>query len=100
MKMILLVLSMVLLLTGCADNIPYDQVSKVEPVGFLHGLWHGIIIVFAFIWSLFDDSAAIYAAYNNGGWYDFGFVIGILARVAITFTRSNKRTTSSRQGRR
>lgn len=45
--------------------------------GFWAGLWHGMIAPFAWIGSLFYDDIAIYAINNNGGWYDFGFVLGI-----------------------
>ena len=68
---------LVLLLAGCADSMTFDEAAKVDPVGFWFGLWHGIIAVIAWIVSLFDDSVAIYAIYNNGGWYDFGFMLGI-----------------------
>ena len=64
-------------LTGCADYVPLDQASGMPKVGFWYGLWHGIIFPFAWIVSLFDDSTAIYAVYNNGGWYDFGFFLGV-----------------------
>jgi hypothetical protein len=30
----------------------------------------------SWIISLFNDTTTIYAIYNNGGWYDFGFVLG------------------------
>ena len=36
-----------------------------------------MIILFSWIVSLFSDEIAIYAVYNNGAWYDFGFVLGI-----------------------
>ena len=62
-------------LSGCADTVPTDY--HRELVGFLHGWWHGVIAFFAFIGSLFSDNIAIYAVYNNGGWYDFGYVLGI-----------------------
>ncbi|WP_344707960.1 hypothetical protein [Sphingomonas swuensis] len=45
--------------------------------GFLHGLFHGWIILFSFIGSLFSDSITIYAVPNNGGWYNFGFALGV-----------------------
>ena len=64
-------------LTGCADSVTFVQAEKMDPVGFWYGLWHGIIFPFAWICSLFSDSIAIYAIYNNGGWYDFGFFIGV-----------------------
>jgi hypothetical protein len=49
----------------------------MEPVGFLHGLWHGFISPFALFCSLFNDNVAIYAIYNNGEWYDFGYMLGV-----------------------
>ena len=65
--------------TSCAD---VSHVEKCLPVtehtyGFWGGLWHGIIAPFAFIGELFSDDIAVYAHNNNGGWYDFGFVLGI-----------------------
>jgi uncharacterized membrane protein len=44
---------------------------------FFSGFWHGIIFPFAFIGSLFDSDIAIYAVNNSGGWYDFGFWLGV-----------------------
>ena len=66
-----------LILTGCADSMTFEQAGNAEPVGFWYGLWHGLIIIFAWIGSLFSDDIAIYAIYNNGGWYDFGFILGV-----------------------
>ncbi len=71
MKKILLAV-ILLALSGCADSIP-----QAETVGFWYGLWHGIILPLSWFISLFDSDVAIYAVNNNGGWYDFGFVIGI-----------------------
>ena len=48
-----------------------------ETPGFLWGLWHGFIFPFAWIGSLFDPEIAVYAVPNNGGWYDFGYFLGI-----------------------
>ncbi len=47
------------------------------PAGFWAGLWHGIISPITFIVSLFDGDVAIYEVNNKGGWYDFGFLIGV-----------------------
>lgn len=62
------------LLAACATQVP----AGVEPEapGFLMGLVHGVIAPFAWVVSLFDPKTAIYAVPNNGGWYDFGFVLG------------------------
>tara|TARA_R110000796_G_scaffold30854_1_gene82206 strand:- start:196 stop:489 length:294 start_codon:yes stop_codon:yes gene_type:complete len=72
------VLLVTFLLTGCADVSPHtvDCITS-NPYGFWGGLWHGIIIPLSWVGSLFSDDIAIYAYNNNGGWYDFGFILGI-----------------------
>ncbi len=57
-----------------ADVIPPPE--QEEPAGFWLGLWHGIIVPVTFIISLFRDDTTIYAAFNTGGWYNFGFILG------------------------
>lgn len=49
-----------------------------RPAGFLLGLWHGFIALFAFVVSLFSDNVGVYEVYNSGGWYDFGFILGAM----------------------
>ncbi len=44
--------------------------------GFFLGLWHGFISPVTFIISLFTKNVRIYEVHNNGGWYNFGFVLG------------------------
>ena len=63
-----------LMLASCADTV--DVTYALEPVGFWYGLWHGMTAPIALVGSWFDDSIAVYAVYNNGGWYDFGFFLG------------------------
>ncbi|MCP4866510.1 MAG: hypothetical protein SWN10_10480 [Pseudomonadota bacterium] len=75
-KLIMLAVA-VLLLAGCADQMTFEEAQQADKVGFLHGLWHGLIIIFSWLASLIFDDVAIYAIYNNGGWYDFGFVLGV-----------------------
>jgi len=65
------------ILCSCAEYVPLDQAASLEKVGFWHGLWHGIIFPLAWVISLFSESTAIYAVNNNGGWYDFGFFVGV-----------------------
>ena len=45
--------------------------------GFWRGLWHGIIAPVTFVVSLFSDSVSVYEVHNNGGWYNFGFLLGL-----------------------
>jgi len=66
-----------LALTGCADTVAFSEAASVKKVGFWHGLWHGMIFPIAWVVSLFSESTAVYAIYNNGGWYDFGFFLGV-----------------------
>jgi hypothetical protein len=64
------------LLAACATQ----NVATVAPnaPGFLLGLWHGFIFPVAWVISLFSANVAIYAVPNNGGWYDFGYFLGIV----------------------
>ena len=71
----LLLLSTVLLLSACATQ--QTPMNTSELAGFFTGLWHGFIAVWALIGHLFDDSIRVYQIPNNGGWYDFGFCLGI-----------------------
>ncbi len=87
----LLALSTTLALSACAATQASDAVAPQAP-GFLLGLWHGFIFPVAWIVSLFVSNVAIYAVPNNGGWYDFGYFLGIVvfgvgARKTQTVTR-------------
>jgi hypothetical protein len=66
-----------LLLAACAATQQSDAVAPQAP-GFLLGLWHGFIFPVAWVVSLFVSKVAIYAVPNNGGWYDFGYFLGIV----------------------
>lgn len=72
---LVLLLVMVVFALGCAPN---NEMYLEKPAGFWAGLWHGLIILVTFIISLFSDSVSIYELNNNGGWYHFGFVLGIM----------------------
>ena len=68
-----------ILLIGCAGgkNTAVDTPTPDGNIaGFWLGLWHGIISPITFIISLFADSVNFYEVHNNGGWYNFGFVLG------------------------
>jgi hypothetical protein len=69
--------ALVLALAACAATQPPMVVEPGAP-GFWLGLWHGFIFPVAFIVSLFTDDVAVYAVPNNGGWYDFGYFVGIV----------------------
>ena len=78
-RWVLLSVALLLVLSACAAgaNPAVDTPSADgDLAGFWLGLWQGIIVPIAFIISLFSDTVSIYEVHNNGGWYDFGFVIG------------------------
>jgi len=64
-------------LSACAATQDAAAVAPGAP-GFLLGLWHGFIFPVAWIVSLFTSQVAVYAVPNNGGWYDFGYFLGIV----------------------
>jgi hypothetical protein len=67
----------VLLLAGCAAG-PNDvaSVGTTHLAGFWLGLWHGLISPITFLVSLFNHDVNLYEVHNNGGWYNFGFILG------------------------
>ena len=73
---ILVLVTVALALAACVAKQSTNAVSPTAP-GFLEGVWHGFIFPIAWIVSLFTDDISVYAVPNNGGWYDFGYFVGI-----------------------
>ena len=61
---------------GLAGPDSKFKLPDAEPAGFWTGVWHGSVLPLAFIASLFQPGVGIYETHNNGGWYNFGFVLG------------------------
>ncbi len=70
---IVTIAALAMCLASCATQPPP---STSGPPGFFSGLLHGFLIVVSFIVGLFTDYR-IYAFPNSGGWYDFGYLIGV-----------------------
>ncbi len=71
---LVLVIAVVLFFSGCATH----SIGNIRNApGFLKGLLHGFILLFSFIGSLFTDYE-IYAYPNADGWYNFGFLLGVM----------------------
>jgi len=72
---------LVITLAGCAPG-PNKLADTADPegeiAGFWLGLWQGIIAPVTFIISLFSDKVQMYEVHNNGGWYNFGFLLGVI----------------------
>jgi len=65
-------------LAACAPGVNPAAGGEEDAAGFWHGLWHGFIALFTFIISLFSEKVTMYEAVNNGGWYNFGFLLGVM----------------------
>ena len=70
-------LVVMLFVAGCTAHQAASGVAPGAP-GFVLGLWHGFIFPVAWIASIFVPDIAVYAVPNNGGWYDFGYFLGIV----------------------
>ena len=77
MKRVVILAAGALALTACAATQQADAIAPTAP-GFLLGLWHGFIFPVAWVVSLLVPKVAVYAVPNNGGWYDFGYFLGIV----------------------
>ncbi len=77
MSRALVVIATALALSACAATQQAAVVEAAAP-GFWLGVWHGFIFPVAFVVALFMPDVAIYAVPNNGGWYDFGYFVGIV----------------------
>ncbi|MFU7529076.1 hypothetical protein [Qipengyuania sp. ASV99] len=83
--------ALALLVSACASQIGAGVSQADAAPGFLWGLWHGFIFPWSFIGSLFSPDIAVYAVPNTGGWYDFGFFLGITVLGGGSFFGSKSR---------
>ena len=64
--------------TASANELENVRNQAGRVAGFWHGLWHGLIAPFTFVVSLFREGVGVYEAHKNGGWYNFGFLLGLM----------------------
>jgi hypothetical protein len=67
-----------LTLSACAAGPNAMVDTGPDPAGFWLGLWQGLISPITFLISLFTSEVNIYEVQNNGNWYDFGFMLGVV----------------------
>lgn len=73
---LLTLIPLALLLSACAAGDP--QFSQETPASFWWGIWHGIISVISLVVHIFNENVVVYEMHNTGGWYDFGFLLGVI----------------------
>lgn len=76
-------------LVNCAAG---DSRYTDEAAGFWAGLWHGAISLITLIISFFSDTVRIYELNNSGGWYDLGFLLGVLCIWGSSWGTGMKKT--------
>src|SRR3989338_130772 len=78
-RFLCLVFLATLFMAGCAAG-PNPAVNTAASnggvAGFWLGLWHGLISPITFVISFFSSNVHFYEVHNNGGWYNFGFLLG------------------------
>lgn len=88
----LVIFLLILLISACANPEAIESCVEVSnQKGFLFGLLHGFLAPVTFLISLFSEDVAMYAVNNNGGWYDFGFLLGIGGFSGGIFKSSSKK---------
>jgi len=93
-----LAVGLVLLLAACAPAANAYAETAARP-GFWLGLWHGFICPITFLVSLFNDHVGVYEVRNDGHWYDFGFVFGILLAATVFHGPRYARSRGDRRAR-
>ena len=78
-----------LCLTGCVAQ-PATIIECVDyprvPSGFFSGIWHGIISPISLIAQALGANWSVYDIVNTGGWYDFGFLLGVASSLGSSTT--------------
>lgn len=75
MRWLALVAVLALVCAGCGSV--NEAVNQGGP-GFWNGLWDGWTAPWAFLGDLLGIGEwGVYSVHNSGGWYDFGFLLGV-----------------------
>jgi hypothetical protein len=90
-KLSIVFLCVIILIIVTSSCAPGNARFEEKPAGFWAGLWHGLICVITFIISLFSKSVEMYEVANNGGWYNFGFLLGAMIALGGGGSTSCKR---------
>ncbi len=99
-RLVVLLVVVALVLAACAAGPNPDAGNAAGNAGFWLGLWQGLITPVTFVISLFTDNVSIYEVHNNGNWYDFGYVLGLMVAFGGASGSAAGRARSTSAGRR
>lgn len=77
------------ILAVAGENSKYKLINA-QPAGFFAGFWHGLIVPFTFIISIFNPNVRIYETNNRGLLYDFGFILGASSSIGGSGSQVNR----------
>ena len=60
------------------NKLTDTESERGDVAGFWRGVWHGFTAPVTFVISLFNKNVRVYEVHNNGAWYDFGFLFGLM----------------------
>jgi hypothetical protein len=75
-RILFLFISLVIILTSCANTEILEPCLQGQTYNFWWGLWHGLIAPINLVAMLFREDISVFAPNNNGAWYAFGFLLG------------------------
>lgn len=87
-----ILVALLVVLAACARQIDAGVAHGLDTPGFWWGLWHGFIFPWSWIGSLFNPQVAVYAVPNTGGWYDFGYFLGVTVLGGGSWFANKKRS--------
>lgn len=61
-----------------ANELANSENQEGKVAGFWQGLWHGLMAPITFGISIFKEDVGVYEVHNNGKWYNFGFILGLM----------------------
>src|SRR5277367_1510608 len=95
---LILILFLLMFLTACApgpNNLKGTPGGNNSVAGFWLGLCQGFIAPFVFVISLFVHGLNIYEVHNNGAWYNFGYLFGLMCFFGGSGNRAPRRAVKS-----
>ena len=85
--------------TAGRNKLENSENPAGKVAGFWLGLWHGLIVPVTFVLSLFKEDIGVYEVHNNGRWYNFGFIFGLMIVFGGNKGASTKAHTPKRSDR-